>query len=223
MSVPLKGCSYRTDTESQLNTDRKGEVISTLRKTLLSFAIVGIAGAVAGTGAFSAFSKTTSNDNNNVTAGDVNITNDSPVTASYSLPTAKPGDTAERCIQVTYSGSLSANVKFYRGALSGADGLEDDVNLVVTKGTGTASNCSDFSAAGAGSAIYTGTLGGMTATGWNNGISVLNRAGSATWTNAGPNNVVTFRITATLSASTPSSEQGKTTGTHSFTWEAQND
>ena len=196
--------------------------MSTLRKTLLSFAILGIAGAVAGTGAFSAFSKTTSNDNNTVTAGDVTITNDSPTTASYSLPTAKPGDSAERCIQVTYTGSLSSTVKFYRGSLSGADGLEDDVNLTITKGTGTAANCSDFSAAGTGSAIYSGTLAGMTATDYSSGISVLNRAGSATWTNAGPNNVVTFRISATLSASTPSTEQGKTTGTHSFTWEAQN-
>src|SRR4051794_11520895 len=101
----------------------KGAVISTLRKTLVSLAIVGIAGAVAGTGAFSAFSKTTSNDNNTITAGDVTITNDSPTTASYSLPTAKPGDSASRCIQVTYNGSLSANVKFYRSALSGNTGL----------------------------------------------------------------------------------------------------
>lgn len=151
----------------------------------------------------------------------MNITNDSPATASYNLPAAKPGDTAERCIQVTYSGSLSSTVKFYRGALSGT-GLEDDVNLVITKGTGTSATCGDFAAASSGSAIYNGTLAGMTATSFSNGISVLNRAGSATWTNTGPNNVVTFRITATLSASTPDTEQGKSTGTHSFTWEAQN-
>ena len=222
MSNGAKTPSYRVDTETQLDTDRKGEVISTLRKTLLSFAIVGIAGAVAGTGAFSAFSKTTSNAGNTVTAGDVTITNDSPATASYNLPTAKPGDSAERCIQVTYTGSLTSTVKFYRGALSGANGLEDDVNLVITKGTGTSATCTDFAAASSGSAIYSGTLGAMSATSFSNGISVFNRAGSATWTNTGPNNVVTFRITATLSASTPDTEQGKTTGTHSFTWEAQN-
>jgi hypothetical protein len=199
----------------------KGTVISTLRKTLLSFAVVGIVGAVAGTGAFSAFSKTTSNDNNTITAGDVTITNDSPTTASYSLPAAKPGDSASRCIQVTFTGSLASTIKFYRGALAGNNGLESDVDLVITKGTGTSATCSDFAAAGTGSAIYTGTLNAM-ATTYAGGYSVLNRAGSAAWTNAGPNNVVTFKIQATLSSSTPNADQGKTTGTHSFTWEAQN-
>jgi hypothetical protein len=151
----------------------------------------------------------------------VTITNDSPTTASYSMPTAKPGDTASRCIQVTFTGSLPSTVKFYRSALSGNNGLESDVDLVITKGTGTSSTCSDFAAAGTGSAIYSGTLNSMAST-YAGGYSVLNRAGSATWTNVGPNNVVTFKIQATLSASTPSADQGKTTGTHSFTWEAQN-
>ena len=140
------------------------------------------------------------------------ITNNSPTTASYSLPTAKPGDTASRCMTVTYNGSLSANVHFYRSALSGATGLESDTDLVITKGTGTASDCSDFAAAGTGSAIYSGTLNAM-ATTYAGGYSVLNRAGSATWTNVGPNNVVTFKIQATLNASTPNADQGKTTGT----------
>jgi hypothetical protein len=122
---------------------------------------------------------------------------------------------------VTYTGSLSANVHFYRSVLSGNTGLESDTNLVITKGTGTASDCSDFAAAASGSAIYTGTLSAM-ATTYAGGYSVLNRAASATWTNVGPNNVVTFKIQATLDPNTPNADQGKTTGTHSFTWEAQN-
>jgi hypothetical protein len=176
---------------------------------------------VAGTGAFSAFSKTTSNDNNTITAGTVTITNDSPTTASYSLPTAKPGDSAQRCIQVTYNGTLASTVKFYRGGLSGNTGLESDVNLVIEKGTATSNACAGWTTAGTGGTIYSGTLASM-ASSYGTGYSVLNGAGSATWTNAGPNNVVWFRITATLSASTPDADQGKTTGTHSFTWEAQN-
>ncbi len=149
------------------------------------------------------------------------ITNSSPTTASYSLPNAKPGDSASRCFTVTYNGSLPATVKFYRSALSGSSGLESDTDLVIQKGTGTATDCSDFVAAGTGGSIYSGTLNAM-ATSYATGYSVLNRAASATWTNAGPNNVVTFKIQATLNASTPSADQGKTTGTHSFTWEAQN-
>jgi hypothetical protein len=51
---------------------------------------------------------------------------------------------------------------------------------------------------------------------------VANRAGSNTWTGGGANDVVTFKVQATLQASAPSTDQGLTTGTHSFTWEAQN-
>jgi len=148
----------------------------------------------------------------------VTITNDSPVTASYSMPTAKPGDSQQRCIQVTYNGTLPSTVKFYRSALSGGTGLDSDVNLVIEKGTATSNACAGWSTA---STIYSGTLASM-ATSFAAGYSVTNGAGSATWTNAGPNNVVWFRITATLSATTPDADQGKTTGTHSFTWEAQN-
>jgi hypothetical protein len=39
------------------------------------------------------------------------------------------------------------------------------------------------------------------------------------WNNG---DAVTFRITAILPSGAPDSAQGKTTGTHSFTWEAQN-
>ena len=149
------------------------------------------------------------------------IVNDSPTTASYSLPTAKPGDSAQRCIQVTFNGTLPSTVKFYRSTLPGTTGLDADVNLVIEKGTASSNTCTGWTTAGTGGTIYSGTLQNMAST-YATGYSVLNGAGSATWTNAGPNNVVWFRITATLSATTPNADQGKTTGTHSFTWEAQN-
>src|SRR5918912_1585749 len=93
--------------------ERRPKLMNRFRKTLISLAIVGAAGAVAGTGAFSAFSSTTSNDNNTVTAGDVTITNDSPTTASYSLPTAKPAESDSRCINAHYNRKLWSTVSFY--------------------------------------------------------------------------------------------------------------
>ena len=196
------------------------------RTILLSLAVLGAAGAVAGAGAFSAFSKTTSNDNNNVTAGDVTIGDNDAGSAAYSMPNAKPGDTDVHCIKVTYSGSLNSTVKLYRGA-TGGTAIDSDVNLVITKGTGSAFNCSDFTPAASGSSVYNGTLAGFTGTSWSNGTSLTNGAGSATWVAAtggtpDSNSVVTYKIQATLSASAPSSDQGLSTGTHSFTWEAQN-
>ena len=188
-----------------------------LRKILLSLAIVGTVGAVAGTGAYSAFSKTTSNDNNTITAGDVTIGDNDSGSAAYSIATAKPGDSAEKCIKVTYSGNLGANVKLYRSAFSGSTNLEQHVDLTITKGTGNNTNCSDFAA---GSAVFsTAALSTFSATSWANGISLTNGSGSANWAQ---NDAVTYRITAQLQASAPSTDQGLTTGTHSFTWEAQN-
>lgn len=191
-----------------------------LRKILLSLTIVGIVGAVAGTGAFSAFSKTTQNDNNTITAGNVTITDNDANAAAYSLPTAKPGDTASRCIIVTFSGNLASSVKLYRSAFSGSTGLESNVDLAVTKGTGSASNCSDFTPAASGSAVFaSAALSTFSATSWSNGISLTNAAGSSTWNNG---DAVTYKIQATLQAATPSTSQSLTTGTHSFVWEAQN-
>src|SRR5919206_2989559 len=114
--------------------------MKSLRKTLLSLAVLGIAGVVAGTGAFSAFSNTTSNDNNTITAGTVTIGDNDSGSAAYSLSTAKPGDSASRCIVVTFSGNLSSSVKLYRSAFSGSTGLESNVDLLIQKGTGTASD-----------------------------------------------------------------------------------
>jgi hypothetical protein len=190
--------------------------MNSFRKTLLTIVVLGIAGAVAGTGAFSAFSKTTSNDNNTVTAGDVTITDNDSNSAAYSLPTAKPSDTASRCIVVTFSGNLASTVKIYRSAFTGSTGLESNVDLAITKGTGTAANCSDFSA---GTSVYSGTLTALSAPNFTNGIALTDQTGSAVWDNA---DAVTYKIQATLQAATPSASQGLTTGTHSFTWEAQN-
>jgi hypothetical protein len=189
-----------------------------LRKTLLSVAVLGVAGAVAGTGAFSAFSATTSNDNNTVTAGTVTISDNDAGSAAYSMPAAKPGDTAERCVRVTYTGSLPSTVKLYRSAFAGSTGLESNVDLrIQSSPTGTAANCSDF---GTPTTVFAqAALSTFTPTTFGTGITLNDQSGSATWSNG---DAVTYRITATFQASAPNSAQGKTTGTHSFTWEAQN-
>jgi hypothetical protein len=188
------------------------------RKTLLSLAVLGTAGAVAGSGAFSAFSKTTANDGNVVTAGDVTLADNDSGAAAYDIPTAKPGDTDERCVRVTFNGNLPSTVKLYRSAFTGSTGLEPNVNLTIARSaTGAQADCSDF---GASTDVFsTAALSTFSATSWANGITVNDQAGSAVWNNG---DAVTFRITATLPSGAPDSAQGKTTGTHSFTWEAQN-
>jgi hypothetical protein len=177
-----------------------------------------MAGAVAGTGAFSAFSKTTANSGNVVTAGDVTLSDNDSGTAAYDMATAKPGDSDERCVRVTFSGNLPSTVKLYRSGFTGSTGLESDVNLTIERSaTGTQADCSDF---GASTAVFgTAALSTFGATSWANGIALDDQTGDAVWDNG---DAVTFRITATLPGAAPDSAQGKTTGTHSFTWEAQN-
>jgi hypothetical protein len=192
--------------------------MNSLRKTLLTVAVLGVAGAVAGTGAFSAFSKTTSNDGNQVTAGDVTLSDNDANAIAYDMPTAKPGDTDERCIRVTFDGNLPSTVKLYRSAFTGSTGLEPNVDLKIARSTaGALADCSDF---GASSDVFPqAALSTLSATSFANGIALTDQTGSAVWNNG---DAVTYRITATLQAGAPGSAQGKTTGTHSFTWEAQN-
>jgi predicted ribosomally synthesized peptide with SipW-like signal peptide len=89
------------------------------RKILRSLVLVGVVGAVATAGAFSAFSSQTDNPNNTITAGTVSIEDNDSGGALYSIAAAKPSDPKENCIEVKYTGSLPADVNLYRvpGAL----------------------------------------------------------------------------------------------------------
>jgi hypothetical protein len=142
--------------------------------------------------------------------------------ALISLTNAKPGDTSSRCILVTYSGSLPANVRLY-AAVTGT--LGDYVDLTVTRGTDSApsfSSCASFTAdatnyigSGAG-VIYSGVLSSFptSATAANEPTS----GAPATWTNSTTHS---YKITATLQASAPTAAQGASS-TVTFTWEASN-
>jgi hypothetical protein len=85
----------------------------------------------------------------------------------------------------------------------------------VTKGTGSQEDCSDFVAAGSGSAVYGGTLGAF-ATDWSTGVGLTNASGAGTWS---PNDTATYKFSAQVEDN--NAAKGLVTGTHSFTWEAR--
>ena len=181
------------------------------RKILWSILVVAALGGLAAFGAFSAFSDTTSNTNNSFAAGTVTIGNNA-VSSLYSVSNGKPGTaSANHCIKITYSGSLPATVKVYRSSLSGT--LGQYLDLTVTKGTGDQEDCSDFVA---GSSAYSGTLDAL-GTDFSTGTALTNASNSATWSNG---NAVTYRFSAVIQDN--NAAKGLNTGTHSFTWEAQN-
>jgi hypothetical protein len=184
-----------------------------IRKILASVTVVAAVGSFAALGVYSAFSKTTQNDNNRIAAGTVDISDNDANSALYSVVPAsgaKPGDYDEHCIKVTYTGTLPANVKLYRGSISG---LGSYVNVKVTKGTGSQFNCSDFS----GSTTVLDTTLGAVGTDWTGGTALTNAGGSATWAQ---NDTVTYKIRGTLMDDNLA--QGGDTGLHSFFWEARN-
>jgi len=185
------------------------------RKLLLSLAVLGGAGAVAGLGTFAAFSSTTGNTGNAITAGTVVIGDNDAGGTMYSLTNQKPGDTVAKCIKVTYTGSLDATVKLYTPSAIGA--LGPYVDLVVESGTGGGAfpDCTGFSAE---TTHFNSTLAtfGTNHTSYANGIQDFPGAGTK-WVNT---DTVTYRITATLANNNLA--QGLATGAHEFRWEAQN-
>jgi predicted ribosomally synthesized peptide with SipW-like signal peptide len=194
--------------------------MSNRSKVLRTLLLLGVVACIAGAGVFSAFSSQTENPGNVITTGTVNIEDNDGGTALYSIAAAKPGESKTSCIKVTYKGTLPSTVKLFTASTIGA--LGPYVNLKVEAGTQTTStfpSCTEFTPA-ASPTVYEGTLSAFAtehAT-YATGITT-NPAGATKWET---NNLVVYRFTATLSSSAPNSAQGATTGSHAFTWEAQN-
>jgi hypothetical protein len=192
----------------------------TSTKVLLTALCVGALGSLAAMGVFGAFSSTTTNAGNTITAGTVAIADNDAGAAMYSIAGAKPGESVSKCIKVTYTGSLDADVRIYTGSTIGS--LGQYVDLTITPGTQTTStfpSCTGFTA-DPGGAIYTGTLQnfGSTKTSYANGVVDYPGSGSKWATNES----VVYQVTAALQSSAPDAAQGLTTGAHTFTWEARN-
>lgn len=189
-------------------------------KVLRTLLLLGIVACIAGAGVFSAFSSQTENPGNVITTGTVLIEDNDGGTALYSMAAAKPGEAKTSCIKVTYKGSLPSTVKLFTASTIGA--LGPFVNLKIEAGTQTSStfpSCNEFTPA-ASPTVYEGTLSAFATEHPTYATGITTNPASATkWET---NNSVVYRFTATVSASAPNTAQGATTGTHAFTWEAQN-
>jgi len=78
-------------------------------------------------------------------SGTVTFGPNSPAGALFAINTAIAGSYGTACVKVTYTGSLPAQARLYVSSTTGG-GLETYLGVQVRSGTGTASNCSDFSA-----------------------------------------------------------------------------
>src|SRR6478672_4209335 len=106
----------------------------TIRKKVLSSALVVAAlGSITALGVFGLFSATTQNSGNEISSGSVALSDNDAGSAQFNLTGAKPGDTWTRCIKVTYSGSLPADV--HRYVSGGAGPLAPYLHLTQSQGT----------------------------------------------------------------------------------------
>lgn len=194
--------------------------MKTSSKVLLTALCVGALGSLAAMGVFGAFSATTTNAGNTITAGTVAIADNDAGAAMYSISNAKPGESVSKCIKVTYTGSLDADVHIYTTSTIGA--LGQYVDLTITPGTQTTPtfpSCTGFTP-DSGGALYTGTLANFATTKNSYANGVVDFPGTGTkWAT---NESVIYQVTAALQSSAPEAAQGATTGAHTFTWEARN-
>ncbi len=189
-------------------------------KLLLTLLVVGAVGAVAGLGAFSAFSSQTTNSGNTFAAGTVNLSDNDAGAAMYNVSNKKPGDTVTQCITVTYSGSLDADVKLYTASTIGA--LGPYVNLTIDKGTATGATFPGCGTYTSQATIYSGTLSAFASAhnSFSNGVAA--NPGSATkWVTS---DSLVYRFTLTLADNNSANGGGSalSTGSHDWTFEAQN-
>ena len=173
---------------------------------------VAVAGALVVTQTRGAFSSTTDNGSNTWSAGTVTLNDDDAGSVMFNTSAMGPGDTATKCINVTYTGTLTSNVKLY-GSVGGT-GLADYLTTTIDVGSGAtggaAMSCTGFVSS---SNLHTGTLTafGAANTNYANGLAGFDGATNPT--------TKSYRFTVALADN--NAAQGKTASA-TFTWEAQN-
>jgi hypothetical protein len=187
-------------------------------RVLTSVVAAGLIATASGRATFAAFTRTTQNTNNTVSAGTVAIADNDAGSAMWDVSNQLPSSPViVRCIRVTYTGSLPADVRLYTTAAASA--LDPHLNITVEKGSmpaaATFPSCAGFSSEATISPIASLQAFKSTRTAWTGGIPAFPGA-QAAW-NAGDSLV--FRFTLTLQ--NVLAAQGLT-GLASFTWEAQN-
>lgn len=165
---------------------------------------------------YSSFSSATSAPNNSWSTGSVVLTNDVG-TAQFTSPVMKPGDVVSRCIVVTSTGTLPANVRLYTSGITTTNALSGFLDVTITQGSGgSGGSCTGFTAASA-VPVVTGTLASL-------GLKTNFAAGISPWTTAGVatgSETRTYKIDVAVDAAIPNTSQSGTAAL-GFTWEAQN-
>jgi hypothetical protein len=190
-----------------------------LAKGVLPLGILASAGMV-WQSSYAAFSATTSNAGNTLTAGTVKLTDSANGTAMLNTTGLKPGSTGTACIKLTYGGSLAAATKLYVGSgdltTTTPSNLAPYLTLKVDEGTGVDPLCTDFVSS---TNIYNPTSAVTSTLATFAAASTNFATGVGAWAPAGSGAVKTYRFSWTVQDT--NAAQGLN-ATVKFTWEAQN-
>jgi hypothetical protein len=190
-------------------------------RIFITAAVLALMAGVAVFTTSAAFTATTSNPGNQSEAGTVAIgDSDAGTGVLYNALNQKPGSgngPTARCIRVSYSGSLASAVKLYRDAVTNGS----QFRLKVERGGNTLTapaanmNCTGFTAS---STPFDNTLDQFPTT---YAAGIDGKAGGAAWSTG---NTEDYRFTIyTVDDATPNAHTSALdSGSHSFTWEAQN-
>jgi hypothetical protein len=187
-------------------------------KLLASALVVGVLGTAAAGGVFGLFSATTQSAGNEISTGSVELSDNDNGSAMFNVAGVKPGDTWTKCIKVTYSGSLPADVRMY--LQNGTSALGAFLHVTMTQGTQASPvfpGCTGFTPDATG-VLYDGPMLTGQPPNWENGLPVV-PAGQSAWN---PGATLVFRMVVTLVDTAPDSAQGSTTGSMTTVWEARN-
>ncbi len=107
--------------------------------------MVGVLGTVAAGGVFGLFSATTQNAGNEISTGTVALSDNDNGSAMFNVQNAKPGDSWTRCIKISYSGTLAADVRHYIQATPTLVGQYMTVKIETgTQAASTFPDCTGF-------------------------------------------------------------------------------
>ena len=194
---------------------RGGRSLNSLAIQLSAFALTFILIALlVVTSSRAAFVAQNDNTTNQVTSAAIALTDNDATTAMFDNVTGMiPGTTYERCIDVTYTGTIDPTAVMLYASGTPTGTLAPYLTLTVEVGANTPAafrDCTGFSATGP--ALYTGTLSNFasTRTGYANGVT--------TWDPIGSPETRTFRFALTVQDTTAAA--GLTT-TFGFSWETR--
>lgn len=192
-----------------------------VRKLLCSLLVLSALGGLAGGGTFSNFRSDSAADGSTYAAGTVAVSDNDAGEALYTLSGLEPGTVTERCIKVTYSGTLNGEVRLYTDSSLGA--LAPYLDLTITPGTqsGTQAfgSCTGFTPDAAG-ALFTGTLAsfGSAHSSWASGLVDADPGAGTSWNT---DQSVVYRVGVAVRDDDAAANQS--TGPHRFIFEARNE